>query len=100
MTGSADIVNWGIVGLGWVARDFVAPAMLRSPGSRIAACLGSSQAKSEAFAEQFDVTHAHATLDQLLADPVLDAVYVALPNAMHHQAVLACARAGKHVLCE
>ena len=33
-------------------------------------------------------------------DPEVDAVYIALPNNMHHEAVLAAARGGKHILCE
>jgi 1,5-anhydro-D-fructose reductase (1,5-anhydro-D-mannitol-forming) len=35
-----------------------------------------------------------------MRDPDVDAVYVALPNALHHAAVLAAARGRKHVLCE
>ena len=91
--------NWGIAGLGWVAGDFVAPAMQKC-GSSIRACVGSSPEKSRAFAERFNVARACANLDDMLADPAVDAVYLALPNAMHHQAVLACARAKKHILCE
>ena len=93
-------VRWGIVGLGWAAADFVAPAMVNSPGSEIAACVGSSAEKSKAFAERFKVPRTHSDFNALLNDPGIDAVYIALPNAMHHPAVLAGARAGKHMLCE
>jgi 1,5-anhydro-D-fructose reductase (1,5-anhydro-D-mannitol-forming) len=93
-------VRWGIVGLGWVAADFVAPAMLKNPCSRLAACLGSSLEKGHAFAERFGVERVHGDLEALMYDPDLDAVYIALPNALHHAAVLAAARGKKHVLCE
>ncbi|MEQ1772985.1 MAG: Gfo/Idh/MocA family oxidoreductase [Burkholderiales bacterium] len=93
-------VRWGIVGLGWAASDFVAPAMQKSPGSEIVACLGSTPEKTKAFAERFNVARAHSDLNALLNDPGIDAVYIALPNAMHHEAVLAGARAKKHMLCE
>ncbi len=93
-------VRWGIVGLGWASSDFVAPAMINSPGSEIVACLGSTPEKSKAFAERFNVTRTHADLPALMNDPGIDAVYIALPNAMHHEAVLAGARAKKHMLCE
>lgn len=100
MTAIANPVRWGIVGLGWAATDFVAPAMVKSPGSKIVACLGSTPEKTRAFADKFSVATAHASLEALMHDPAIDAVYIALPNALHHQAVLTGARAKKHMLCE
>ncbi len=93
-------VRWGIVGLGWAAADFVVPAMVKSAGSRLAACQGSSLDKGRVFAERFGVARVHGDLEALMHDPGVDAVYIALPNALHHAAVLAAARGQKHVLCE
>lgn len=93
-------VRWAIVGLGWVATDFVAPGIVKSPGSQLVACLGSTPEKSRAFAEKFKPARAHPDLDSLAKYPEVDAVYIALPNAMHHAAVLTLARAGKDILCE
>lgn len=100
MSSTQRPVRWGMVGLGWVATDFVAPAILKSPGSQLAACLGSTPEKTRAFAEKFGVPNRHRDLAGLVGDPEIDVVYIALPNALHHDAVLAAARAGKHVLCE
>jgi predicted dehydrogenase len=100
MNNTNNPVRWAIVGLGWVSTDFVAPGIVKSPGSQLVACLGSSAEKSRAFANKFKVTRTHSDLDSLAKDPDIDAVYVALPNAMHHAAVLTLARAGKHILCE
>jgi 1,5-anhydro-D-fructose reductase (1,5-anhydro-D-mannitol-forming) len=100
VSGTHSPVRWGIVGLGWVTADFVAPAMVKSSGSRLAACLGSSREKGHAFAERFGVERVHGDLEALMHDPGVDAVYIALPNALHHAAVLAAARGKKHVLCE
>ena len=91
--------GWGVAGLGWVAGDFVLPAMVQA-GVRLAACVGSSPEKSQAFAQRFGFARAHPDLDALLRDPEVDAVYLALPNSLHHAAVLAAARAKKHILCE
>ena len=99
MSSEQAACGWGLVGLGWVAGDFVAPAMVQS-GSRLVACLGSSPEKTQAFAQRFGVARVHGDLDSLLNDPAVDAVYIALPNSLHHAAVLAAARAKKHVLCE
>ncbi len=93
-------LRWGVVGLGWVASDFVAPGIVKSPGSELVACLGSTPEKTRAFADKFKVPNAHKDLASLVNDPDVDAVYIALPNAMHHAAVLETARAGKHILCE
>jgi 1,5-anhydro-D-fructose reductase (1,5-anhydro-D-mannitol-forming) len=97
---TASPLRWGIIGLGWVSGDFVAPGMKKSPGSQIAACLGSSLDKGKVFAERFGVPRVHATLDAMLRDPEVDAVYIATPNAMHAEGVIAAAAAGKHILCE
>ena len=100
MNSNAKPVRWGIVGLGWVAVDFVGPALQKSPGSEIVACLGSTPEKTRAYAEKFGVVRTHTDLQALMNDPGVDAVYIALPNAMHHEAVLAGAKAKKHMLCE
>ncbi len=100
MSQTSKPLRWGIVGLGWVASDYVAPGMVKSPDSEIVACLGSNPEKTAAFAKKFAVPHAHADLDAMCCNPDVDAVYVALPNAMHHAAVLKLAKAGKHILCE
>lgn len=100
MSSTQKPVRWGVVGLGWVATDFVVPGIVKSPGSQLVACLGSTPEKTRAFADKFKVPHAHKDLADLVGNPEVDAVYIALPNSMHHAAVLAAARAGKHVLCE
>jgi 1,5-anhydro-D-fructose reductase (1,5-anhydro-D-mannitol-forming) len=83
-----------------VATDFVAPAMVKHASSQLAACLGSSLEKGQAFAERFGVERVHGSLEALVHDPDVDAVYIALPNALHHEAVLEAARGKKHILCE
>jgi len=97
---AASPLRWGIIGLGWVSGDFVVPGMRNSSGSRIVACLGSSPQKGKDFAARFEIGKAHESLTSMMADPDVDAVYVATPNAIHKEAVVAAARAGKHVLCE
>ena len=100
MSDAARPLGWGVIGTGWVSADFTVPAMRNCPGSRVVACLGSSAEKSKSFAERFSIPTPHSTLASLLADDGVDAVYIATPNALHREAVIAAARAGKHVLCE
>jgi predicted dehydrogenase len=92
-----DAVGWGIVGFGWVARDYMAPG-IREAGHRLVAVCDASEA-SRGAAEDAGA-RAYATLPELIADPEVEAVYVATPNHVHREAVEALAAAGKAVLCE
>lgn len=92
-----DAIGWGIVGYGWVARDYMAPA-IRAAGHRLVAV--ADPGEGSRAAAQAEGARAHATLDGLLAEPEVEAVYVATPNHLHRGAVEALARAGKAVLCE
>lgn len=93
-------VRWGLIGLGWVTTDFVAPAMVKHDTSQLVACLGSSLEKGQAFAERFGVERVHHNLEAIMHDPDVDAVYITTPNALHYEAVLEAARGHKHILCE
>ncbi|MFN0155792.1 MAG: Gfo/Idh/MocA family protein [Gaiella sp.] len=56
--------------------------------------------KGEAYANEKGLSRSHGSYDALLADPEVDAVYISLPNGMHHEWTLRALAAGKHVLCE
>ena len=57
-------------------------------------------ALAQAYAAEHGVPTAHGSYDALLADPGVDAVYISLPNGMHHEWTMRALDAGKHVLCE
>jgi len=93
-------VRWGVIGLGGVVDQQIAPAIVGSSHSGLAGCVGSTPEKTRAFAEKFNVKSCYANIEELAAAPDIDAIFIATPNADHHAMVLAAARAGKHVLCE
>lgn len=93
----ADRVGWGIVGYGWVARDYMAPG-IRAAGHRLVAICDPGEASRRAA--EAEGARAHADLAGLLAEPEVEAVYVATPNHLHRGAVEALSAAGKAVLCE
>jgi predicted dehydrogenase len=97
---SARPIRWGVVGLGRLVEQWIVPAMVASPGSELVACLGSSPAKTRDFAARHGVPGVFDDPESLAADPSVDAVYVATPNALHGAAVFAAARHRKPVLCE
>src|ERR1051326_8331481 len=89
----------GVMGSGGVARRFIA-AVKPSNRVTIAAVASRDAAKARAFAGETGVAGAHGSYEALLADPKIDAVYVALPNSLHAEWAIKAAEAGKHVLCE
>jgi D-xylose 1-dehydrogenase (NADP+, D-xylono-1,5-lactone-forming) len=58
------------------------------------------RARAEAYARERGLERAYGGFDELLADPDVDAVYVALPNALHVDWAIRALEAGKHVLSE
>ncbi|HEY7087781.1 MAG TPA: Gfo/Idh/MocA family oxidoreductase [Tepidisphaeraceae bacterium] len=95
----AEPLRWGIMGTGNIARQFTA-GLASSRRTRVVAAGSRTQASAAAFAQQFGLSSAHSSYDALLADRQVDAVYLSLPNSMHHEWTLKSLRAGKHVLCE
>lgn len=93
-------IHWGLAGCGWVARDFVAPAILGASSAKLVALCDPNSGATRRIQEFAPDTKAFAELNDFLARPELDAVYIATPNHLHLPLCLAAARAGKHVLCE
>lgn len=94
----AASLGWAVVGCGWVARDFVVPAIRASAnGHLVAACDLDPQALAALGGAGFLRT---TSLHQLLHTDGVDAVYVAAPNDAHRALTDQAAAAGKHVLCE
>lgn len=88
--------GWGVVGLGWVARDHVLPAIAADPHAHLVAVCDRDPAALTGLPDDVVATD---DLDELLA-PAPDAVYVATPNHAHLPVVRAVAAAGVPVLCE
>src|SRR5437762_12063118 len=94
------MTRWGIIGTGRVASDSIGPAIAAAAGSELIACAGRNRAAASAIVEKFEGKRVYSTHEELVADREIDLVYVATANALHKDAVIAAARAGKHVLCE
>jgi predicted dehydrogenase len=94
-----DTLRWGILGTGNIAHQF-AEGVRDAKRSRIVAVGSRTPTNAQAFAKQFDIERAYGSYAALIADEQVDAVYVSLPNTMHHEWAIAALRAGRHVLCE
>lgn len=92
-------VNWGIMGTGVIAEQFVADLAFTSTGTPYA--VGSRQmSKAVDFASRFDIPKAYGSYKELIEDPEVDVVYIATPHRYHLENSLNSLRAGKAVLCE
>ena len=91
--------GWGLIGASTIAREWVIGA-IRASGGEVVAVMSSDAARARAYAEANGIAGAHASLDALLADPKVEAVYISTTNELHRDQALAAIAAGKHVLCE
>jgi predicted dehydrogenase len=92
-------LQWGILGPGRIAPRIVR-ALDANPRGELRAVAGRNEERARAFAATYGAAVTHPTFDALLADPLIDAVYIALPNGLHAEWTIRALDAGKHVLCE
>jgi len=97
---AATPVRWGILGAARIAVAKTIPAMMASPLCQLQAIGSRDIKKAQTIANDFGFASAYGTYEEVLDDPLVEAVYIALPNHLHIEMVLAAAARGKHVLCE
>ena len=78
----------------------VVPAFHASGGNELVAVASRDAERARSYAQQHRIPRWYEGYEALLDDGELDAVYIALPNALHGQWTRAALEAGKHVLCE
>ena len=92
--------GWGLIGASTIARSYMVAAINAQPNARVVAVTSSDPERGRQFTAELGIPRVHDTLDELLADPEVDAVYISTTNELHEPQTLAAAAAGKHVLCE
>ena len=98
-------VRFGVIGAGFIARWF-AEAVSREPAAQIVAVTSAHRERAAAFAQEHGISHAHASLEEMLAahgpdsEAPIDVVYVGSPNSLHAEHTIAALEAGFHVLVE
>ena len=89
----------GIIGCGEIAQYAGLFARI-DPGLQITACCDSAAGAAAAFAKRFRVPKVYDSYCELLADPKVDALYIAVPHHFHFEMLLAAIEARKPALCE
>jgi predicted dehydrogenase/predicted oxidoreductase len=99
MTTTPQRLSWGILATGRIAGAF-ARGVHESQRGQLVAVGSRSVASAERFAAENRIPRAHGSYEALLADPEVEAVYIATPHPQHVEWAVRAAEAGKHILCE
>jgi predicted dehydrogenase len=99
MANNMHSLSWGILSTGRIAGIF-AKNLSQSKTGKLAAVGSRTQTSADRFGAEFGVPRCHGSYEALLADPTVQAVYIATPHPMHAEWCIKAAQAGKHILCE
>lgn len=100
--GDQKKVRYAVVGLGHISQVAVLPGFAHAKNSEMVALVSGDPTKLKTLKKKYNIdkTYSYEEYAQCLADPEIDAVYIALPNDLHCEYALRAATAGKHILCE
>ena len=94
-------IRWGMIGTGRMAASMATEFAQFEPTEALLCAVASrARHKAQEFADRHRIARSHACTADLLADPGIDAVYIASPHPQHAADMLAAIAAGKAVLCE
>src|SRR5215217_606224 len=92
-----EAIGVGLIGFGLGGSAFHAPLVQAEPGLRLRAVVTS---RAEQVRRDHPGVEVVASADELLADPAVELVVVAAPNAVHAELAAAALRAGRHVVVD
>lgn len=93
-------IKWGVLGTAGIAKGCTIPGMQQAANCELYAIAGRNIEKAESFKKEFGFEKAYGSYEELLADEIIEAVYIPLPNQLHYEWVMRAIEAGKNVLCE
>lgn len=93
-------INWAVLGTANIAREEVIPGINLSTYGNLYAIAGRKVEKVQAFQQLFNFEKAYTNYDDVLNDPLVEAVYIPLSNELHKEWIIKAAKKKKHILCE
>lgn len=96
---SVRVLKWGVIGPGGIAEVFVGSVQKHTP-QNIHAVASRTPGRANEFAEKFNIPKVHESYEALVADPEIEAIYIASHQGDHFEHAMLALRAGKHVLVE
>jgi predicted dehydrogenase len=94
-----QVINWAVAGTGGITNRFVV-GLKAARGAKLRAVVSRTGEKARDFASKFDVEKSFSDYDEMLADALIDVVYIGTPHTTHKDLAVRAFRAGKAVLCE
>ncbi|HUH77815.1 MAG TPA: Gfo/Idh/MocA family oxidoreductase, partial [Devosia sp.] len=91
-------IRWGIIGPGSIAKAFQGGVAGSKHG--VLTAIATRTPNRPGLTEDFPGARIVHGYEALLADPEIDAVYIAVPHTGHVEWAIKAAQAGKHVLVE
>lgn len=93
-------IRWALVGTSGTAETLFAPVLSGLAGAVLVGAVSSKPERSRAFQEKYSTPRSYRDLDDLAADGLVDAVWVATPNDLHAAQAVQLIESGKNVLVE
>lgn len=91
--------RWGIIGPGKISKKF-AETLQYLPNCSLQAVSSRSQERAQQFGAQFGAVSCYDSIEALVKDPNVDAVYIGTPHSAHAEDAILCLNHNKPVLCE
>lgn len=92
-------IRWGLLSTANINRRLI-PAIRASQRGELIAVASRSQERADNYAKQWEIPYAFGSYQEMLTSGVIDAVYISVPNHLHHEWTITALTAGLHVLCE
>jgi predicted dehydrogenase len=93
-------IRWALLGTGRHAERSVVSSLKTAEGTEFVAVMSRDRARGGAFARKYGIAKVHTSLDEVLRDGDVDALYDATPDGLHGQHAIEAATAGKHAMIE
>lgn len=93
-------MRWALIGASTIAAQYMIGAIRAQNGGEILRVVSGSAARGANYAREHGIPKSGTDLDEALADPAVEAVYISTTNEKHLSQAMAAIAAGKHVLCE
>ena len=92
-------LRFGVIGTNFIS-DWLLEGAAKDTRFEVTAIYSRSQDTADTFAEKHNIPHTFVSLEKMASSPLIDAVYIASPTALHSEQAVLFMEHGKHVLCE